>query len=386
MHLLRCLLLWNVVCATAAGTVCPSDLGTSGSWFYGCAATMFPTKSSLGAVNELSSASHMFSARHREATRGPKTCYGGDVVGPGEDIVFGTSAPLVGSNSTYVSSMFRSATGNESSGGRRVSALEIQWKDSSDQPFDHLGAKKRPQLYFGLKAAFEEINRAGGVCNRNLSIVAMDDGCNFLEIRHTLTSPSSYGSTLDNIPALQLANIKTMVDYGLFGFAGTYGSDGAVLIAEYLTDMKIPLVETSSGSSTLRFPFDQYVINLRPSYLSEAILLVNFAISGLYMHTISVFWQSGDFGISVLNGAVAAMTTTTVDFPLYSNVSFNASSSVNYVQLAQAMIVNGTGPSVIITACHTEALVSLIKAVQSLPDYAEDTAFLSVNVVSQGVM
>ncbi|RKO93763.1 hypothetical protein BDK51DRAFT_28379, partial [Blyttiomyces helicus] len=243
-------------------------------------------------------------------------CYGGDT--PSGNIVFGTSGPLAATS----------------------------------------------QLYWGLKAAFEQANTAGGVCGRNLSIVALEDG-------------RLYGCNSYNPPS-QLANIETMVAFGVFGLAGTIGTSEALVVSEYLSPLGIPLIETSSGAGKLVVIGIWEEVNMRISFADEALYLVDFALSNLFESKISVFWQEDALGESVLNGTIASLTALGLN--LWSNGSYSPLMSTDISSAIEGLIANGP-PSVIITAAPFGPLTLLLQELWKDTRFSRNTIFLAVNAV-----
>ncbi len=143
-----------------------------------------------------------------------------------------------------------------------------------------------------IEAYFAQINKAGGINGRKLSLVALDDG---YETERTV------------------ANTKTLLkEKNAFALLAYYGSSPTTeAMNTVFGPAKVPLVGTISGAGTLREPISanpnsRYMFNVRASYADETEAIVNQLVS-LGLKNIAVFYQNDGFGKSGLDGVTAAL-------------------------------------------------------------------------------
>ena len=142
-------------------------------------------------------------------------------------------------------------------------------------------------MRLGISAAFEEVNRNGGVHGRRLELVSYDDAY----------EPEA---AIDNTQ--QLINSGDV--FALIGAVGTPTSRSAVPVA---TAADIPYIAPFTGAAFLRDPEQTNVINLRASYNQETEEMVERFVSELGIDRIGVMYQDDSFGQAGYNGARAAL-------------------------------------------------------------------------------
>ena len=139
-------------------------------------------------------------------------------------------------------------------------------------PAQELGRNMR----LGMQAAFWEVNEQGGVHGRRLELVSFDDGY----------EPKS---AIDNTRQL----IGGEQVFALIGAVGTPTSLAAVPIAE---DAGVPYIAPFTGSSFLRDPKWQGVVNMRASYFQETEEIVARLTDSLGVKRIAIMYQDDSFG------------------------------------------------------------------------------------------
>jgi ABC-type branched-subunit amino acid transport system substrate-binding protein len=140
----------------------------------------------------------------------------------------------------------------------------------------------------GIQAAFEEINRKGGVNGRKLKLVSMDDGYE---------------------PDRAIAMTKKLIEeekvFALIGPVGTPTSAAAQPIAQAA---KVPFIGPFTGAGFLRDPKRDNVINIRASYDAETEAWVRHLTEDLKIKKIAIFYQDDAYGRAGLDGFKKAMT------------------------------------------------------------------------------
>jgi branched-chain amino acid transport system substrate-binding protein len=139
----------------------------------------------------------------------------------------------------------------------------------------------------GIRAAFEEINKAGGVHGRKLELLSVDDGYE---------------------PDRAIAQTKKLIEedkvFALIGPVGTPTSKAAQPIA---TAAHVPFIGPFTGATFLRDPKLDNVINIRASYDAETEAWVKHLTDDLKVKKIAIFFQDDAFGRTGLDGVKKAM-------------------------------------------------------------------------------
>ena len=139
----------------------------------------------------------------------------------------------------------------------------------------------------GIRAAFAEVNRAGGVHGRRLELVTRDD---------------TYEPELAVSRTIELVEEEDI--FALIGAVGTPTSRSAVPVAEAAG---VPYIAPFTGAAFLRDPKLRSVINLRASYNQETEEMVERLTEDLGIERIAVMYQDDSFGRAGFNGANAAL-------------------------------------------------------------------------------
>src|SRR4029079_2780864 len=139
----------------------------------------------------------------------------------------------------------------------------------------------------GMNAAFDEINKKGGVHGRKLKLISADDGYE---------------------PEKSIVATKKLIEedkvFALIGPVGTPTSAAAQPIA---TAAKVPFIGAFTGAGFLRNPKLENVINVRASYDAETEAWVKHLTEDLKISKIAIFYQDDAFGRAGLSGFKKAM-------------------------------------------------------------------------------
>ena len=149
-------------------------------------------------------------------------------------------------------------------------------------PAQELGLEMRR----GIQAYFDQVNKAGGVNGRKLTLKSLDDG---YEANRAA------------------ANTKKLLEdedvFALLGYVGTPTSEAAKPI---FTQARVPFVGAFTGAELLRTPVNRYIFNVRASYYAETDAIVNL-LARLGLTRIAVFYQNDSYGKAGLTGVEQAM-------------------------------------------------------------------------------
>ncbi|HKC10680.1 MAG TPA: ABC transporter substrate-binding protein, partial [Vicinamibacteria bacterium] len=146
------------------------------------------------------------------------------------------------------------------------------------------------QMKLGIETAFAIANAGGGVSNRLLSLVALDDGYE---------------------PARTKETMQELLDRRkVFAIIGNVGTPTAEVSVPYSIDKKVLFFGAFTGAPLLRRePPDRYVFNYRASYAEETAAVVRYFIEvkGIKPAEIAVFAQQDGFGDAGFAGVAKAL-------------------------------------------------------------------------------
>jgi len=140
----------------------------------------------------------------------------------------------------------------------------------------------------GMNAAFEEINKKGGIHGRKLKLNSVDDGYE---------------------PEKSIVATKKLIEEDkVFALVGPVGTPTSAATQPIATAAKVPFVGAFTGAGFLRdaAKFDN-VINVRASYDAETEAWVRHLTEDLKIKKIAIFYQDDAFGRAGLSGFKKAM-------------------------------------------------------------------------------
>lgn len=153
-------------------------------------------------------------------------------------------------------------------------------------PAAHLGINMRN----GVLAALKEINRLGGIQNRSLCLLALDDGYE---------------------PSRTVPNMHRLINQeNVLAVIGNVGTPTAIAAVPIANRSHVPFFGAFTGAGILRrIPPDRYVVNYRASYEEETGAMVQALIEhgGLQPHEIAFFTQRDAYGDSGFFGGITAL-------------------------------------------------------------------------------
>lgn len=139
----------------------------------------------------------------------------------------------------------------------------------------------------GILAAFEEVNRNGGVNGRMLTLDSWDDGYE---------------------PDRSTTNINKMIAEGQhFALIGSVGTPTALVLQPIATEAQFPMIGAFTGAGFLRNPAFGNVYNLRGSYDAETEQWIAHLADTLNLTRIAILYQDDGFGRAGLSGVNKAM-------------------------------------------------------------------------------
>ena len=137
----------------------------------------------------------------------------------------------------------------------------------------------------GIAAAFERVNRNGGVFGRKLTLISLDDGYN---------------------PERAALNTDRLIREGVLGIIGAVGTPVSRAAQPIAKKFGVPYVGPITGVDFLREP-NSGVVNIRASYKQETEVIVDLLVEQMGFKRISVFYQDDSFGKNGLAGVQSAL-------------------------------------------------------------------------------
>ena len=144
----------------------------------------------------------------------------------------------------------------------------------------------------GMKAAFAELNQAGGVFGREIQLEVKDDG--YVAAR-----------TLQNVTAMLAAQ-------SAFALISPLGTANTAAILPLIEGKGIPTVGPVTGAPSLRTAEQRHVFFVRPSYRDETQRLVQ-QVGDMGLKRIAVVYLDNPFGKEVLSDMTKALEAAQVE-------------------------------------------------------------------------
>ncbi len=141
-------------------------------------------------------------------------------------------------------------------------------------------------MNLGIRAAFEEANREGGIHGRALRLALLDDG-------------------YEAEPAI--ANTRQLIAHGVFGLIGAVGTPTSRVAEPIASAAEVPYIGAFTGAGLLRGEHQRYVVNLRASYQQETEEMVERLTTDLQVRRIAILYQDDSYGRAGLTGVRRAL-------------------------------------------------------------------------------
>ena len=205
----------------------------------------------------------------------------------------------------------------------------------------------------GILAAFEEVNRAGGINGRKLELKSIDDS---YEPEKTIEATN--------------AAIKEDKVFALVGAVGTPTSKAGQPIA---TAAKVPFIGPFTGAEFLRNPFNRYIVNIRSSYFQETEAWIEHLSTDLGITRIAILYQDDAFGLAGLAGVKKAMAKRNMSLVGEGTVKRNTTA----IKSALLEIMKGQ-PEAVVTVGPYKPIAEFIKLARQLK---VDATFVAISFV-----
>ncbi|MDE0364570.1 MAG: ABC transporter substrate-binding protein [Gammaproteobacteria bacterium] len=138
-------------------------------------------------------------------------------------------------------------------------------------------------MRLGLLAAFEEVNRVGGVHGRRLALTTLDDAYE---------------------PEAAIANTRELIEkHDVFALVGAIGTPTSRAAQPVTSDAGVPYIAPFTGAEFLRDAGEPAnVVNVRASYFQETAEIVARLTGDLGIRRIGIFYQDDSYGRAGLEG------------------------------------------------------------------------------------
>jgi ABC-type branched-subunit amino acid transport system substrate-binding protein len=210
----------------------------------------------------------------------------------------------------------------------------------------------------GISAAFEEVNKKGGVNSRKLKLISVDDGYE---------------------PDRSIATTKKLIEedkvFALIGAVGTPTSAAAQPIA---TAAKVPFIGAFTGAGFLRDSKLENVINVRASYGAETEAWIKHLTEDLKISKVGILYQDDAFGRTGLDGVKAAMKKRNME--LVAEGTFER----NTVAVKSALLaLKRAEPDAVVMVCPYKPCAEFIKLARKT-DF--NPVFVNISFVGSGAL
>ena len=141
-------------------------------------------------------------------------------------------------------------------------------------------------MNLGIRAAFEEANRSGGIHGRQLRLLVRDDGYE---------------------PEAAVTNTRELIAHGVFGLIGAVGTPTSNAAEPIASGASVPYIGPFTGAELLRGDDQRYVVNVRASYFQETEEMVERLTKDLGIRRIAILYQDDSYGLAGLTGVRRAL-------------------------------------------------------------------------------
>eukprot|EP00667_Euglena_gracilis_P003417 EG_transcript_3427 len=218
---------------------------------------------------------------------------------------------------------------------------------------------------YGLRAAFQEVNDAGGIMSRNLTLVALDDqGLGPLSLQNVITLNASYDPLV---------------------IVGTYGTAPLAFVLPFLARAQIPLVGPFSGLALSRSPFQEVAINLRPSFADETMAQAHFLVEFLRVQRIACFYTNDEIGFNSYATLVDALGYVGISL-VASAVFVKNVTAPNITAPLEAILAANARPQAVVLLCLEPDIAQFVLTFRKDPRADPNCAFIFLSVSSAATL
>ena len=223
-----------------------------------------------------------------------------------------------------------------------------------DGPAAELGIGMRD----GIRAAFAEADRSGGISGRTLELISRDDGYD---------PNRSIGVTT-----------RLLDDDKVFGIIGAVGTPTSAAIEPIAARQDVPFIGAFTGAEFLRDAGNDNVVNVRASYFQETEEIVERLTSDLGLTRIAVLYQDDAYGRAGRTGVQRALASR--DMQLAGEGTYER----NTVAIKMALLsIRGAKPQAVVMIGAYKPCAAFIKLAGRI---GFDPMFVSVSFVGSDAL
>lgn len=210
----------------------------------------------------------------------------------------------------------------------------------------------------GLTAAFEEVNRKGGVHGRRLKLISEDDGYQ---------------------PGKSIAATRKLIEQDkVFALVGPVGTPTAAAAQPIAMEANVPYIGAFTGAGFLRNPQLANVVNVRASYGAETEAWVRHLTEDLKIKKIGIFYQDDAFGLAGLSGFKTAMDKRGME------IAAEGTFTRNTTAVKTALLdLRRVAPEAVVMVAPYEPSAAFIKLARSI---GLDAVFVNISFVGAGAL
>ena len=158
-----------------------------------------------------------------------------------------------------------------------------------DGPAEALGRGMR----LGIRAAFNEVNAAGGVAGRKLELLSYDDGYE---------------------PERAIANTRRLIgEDRVFALIGSVGTPTTLALSPVAKEARVPVIGPLTGATALRTPEQDHIVNVRAAYARETEVWIARLTEDLGIDRVAILYQDASFGRDGRDGVIVALAERGLD-------------------------------------------------------------------------
>ena len=212
----------------------------------------------------------------------------------------------------------------------------LKEKSSSGQSAAFTGpaAQLGIQFYQGAKLYFDQVNAQGGIGQRQIEILQLDDGYE---------------------PARCAENTQKLIERDVFALFGYIGTPTSLVALPLATKHKIPFIAPFTGAMALREPFNKHAFHVRASYNDETAMIVK-QLTNMGLKKIAVFHQNDAYGKAGLDGVTLALGSLNLQPVAQATVERN---SVDVAQAVKTLLA--AGPDAVVQIGAYKACAAFIR-------------------------
>ena len=142
-------------------------------------------------------------------------------------------------------------------------------------------------MQVGMTAYFNDLNEAGGIHGKQVSLISKDDGYE---------------------PEKAVLNTRSLIEEEkVFALIGAVGTPTSKAVLPVVMEAGVPFVGPFTGAGLLREPYNPLIVNVRGSYGQEMERLVQYLHNEKGYSKIAIFYQNDAYGKAGLSGLNKAL-------------------------------------------------------------------------------